>query len=77
MSSFGLIFIMLDGFGIIMWVINGIIIINVIVMKMLKLLNRVLFIGISLVICLIGLFGVVVNRGIDLEKLLFQVRKLM
>lgn len=71
MSSFGLIFIMLDGFGIIMWVINGIIIINVIVMKMLKLLNRVLFIGISLVICLIGLFGVVVNRGIDLEKLLF------
>lgn len=71
MSSFGSIFIMLDGFGIIMWVINGIIIINVIVMKMLKLLNRVLFIGISLVICLIGLFGVVVNRGIDLEKLLF------
>lgn len=62
---------MLDGFGIIMWVINGIIIINVIVMKMLKLLNRVLFIGISLVICLIGLFGVAVNRGIDLEKLLF------
>lgn len=71
MSSFGLIFIMLDGFGIIMWVINGIIIINVIVMKMLKLLNRVSFIGISLVICLIGLFGVVVNRGIDLEKSLF------
>lgn len=71
MSSFGSIFIMSDGFGIIMWVINGIIIINVIVMKMLKLLNRVSFIGISLAICLIGLFGVVVNRGIDLEKLLF------
>lgn len=71
MSSFGSIFITLDGFGIIMRVINGIIIINVIVMKMLKLLNRVSFIGISSAICLIGLFGVVVNRGIDLEKSLF------
>lgn len=70
-SSPGLTSIMLDGPGTTTWATNGTIITNVIATKTPKLSNRALFIGTSLVTRLIGPFGAVVNRGTELEKLLF------